>query len=109
VVAVISQVNDVVDWKTADEKKMTKREITLIDETGEFTLTVWDHFARRFTGKADDSVIIRKAVRKYWSGGPYLTTTGSFSMQLNPVDDKACLVVGRVMTNRKRMADQMTH
>jgi replication factor A1 len=69
VVAVVHRINDMVTIiQKNTQKELKKRDIILVDETAEITLTVWGQDAENFPGQAGETVIIKKAKVSDFSG-----------------------------------------
>jgi hypothetical protein len=75
--------------KVSQQLGFKKKDIILVDRSGEVTLTLWRVKAEDFVGRKGNSVIIRKAVVSEYKGQKYLTSTASYSMEQNPDDDAA--------------------
>jgi replication factor A1 len=83
-------------------RKYKKREITLMDETGEAKLVLWGEKADTFKGKVHDSAVIVNLKRSEYNGEPYLTTTNSFTMELNPDRKSLYTILGWYVTQQRK-------
>jgi replication factor A1 len=101
VVAVIKEIGDL----DPTSQGWVKREITLIDETGEAVLTLWKNDAKYFSGNERDSVIIRKAKVSDTYIFPYLKSSSSFSIEFNADSALVYPVLGWYVTQQRRDVD----
>ncbi|KAH8830283.1 hypothetical protein DL96DRAFT_1592292 [Flagelloscypha sp. PMI_526] len=93
VIAVLSQVSDVTTF-TARSKEMTKRELTLVDESEQSVrLTLWGSTAESFSA-SEGSIVAFKGVKVGDFGGRSLSAMGSSLMTVDPQEEASYLLAG---------------
>ncbi|PWN30202.1 replication factor-a protein [Jaminaea rosea] len=86
VIGIIDEIGDVAEIiSKASQKPITKRELTLVDQSGmSVRLTLWGRTAEQFDQNLDKPVIAFKGVKVGDFGGRSLSMFSSSSMMVNP-------------------------
>jgi replication factor A1 len=83
VIGICKDVTDLTNFTSKAGRDMTKREVTLVDQTSAaITLTLWGDDARNFNGFDQPVVLVRGAKVGEYGGGK--TLSGGNSVKINP-------------------------
>ncbi|CAF1049208.1 unnamed protein product, partial [Adineta ricciae] len=85
VIGMIMNVNDVVHGKSKQNKQYTKRDILIVDRTGQITVTLWYQMAENFQPSSIRTVIMLKGISvNDFNGVRTLSASGSTQVEIDP-------------------------
>ncbi|CAF0812562.1 unnamed protein product [Rotaria sp. Silwood1] len=85
VIGIVMSINDIIHGKSKQNKDYTKREILILDRTGQIPVTLWYRTAENFQQSAIRTVIMLKgACVKDFNGDRTLSVLASTQLQIDP-------------------------
>ncbi|CAF0936453.1 unnamed protein product [Rotaria sordida] len=85
VIGIVMSINDIIHGKSKQNKDYTKRDILILDRTGQITVTLWYRIAENFQSSAIRAVIMLKGVCvKDFNGERTLSVLASTQLQIDP-------------------------
>jgi replication factor A1 len=85
VIAIVKETGDITNLTSKAGRDLTKREITLIDQSNAaITLTLWGEEAKNFEGFDQPVLLVKGAKIGEYNGGKTLGTAAGSSIKLNP-------------------------
>ncbi|UJR25240.1 hypothetical protein I4U23_006592 [Adineta vaga] len=85
VIGIIMSINDIVQGKSKQNKEYTKRDISILDRTGQINVTLWYKMAENFQTSSLRTVIMLKGVCiNDFNGGRTLSALGNTQIEMDP-------------------------
>ncbi|CAF1332724.1 unnamed protein product [Adineta steineri] len=85
VIGIVMNINDIVHGKSKQNKDYTKRDILILDQTGQIIVTLWYQMAENFPMSSIRTIIMLKGVCvNDFNGGRTLSVLGSTQLTIDP-------------------------